>query len=239
MIRRRNVTPDRDPSRRPSAHRSLGAPVAGRRDRARPPRRPRRGVKLRTLAKGGYLCHRGDVLDSWTGVISGLLSLGSTTAGGKSATYAGLSPGMWFGEGTLLKNEPRRYEVIALRESRVAMMNRKTFDWLFENSVGFNHYLLRQFNERLGQFIALVEHDRTLDSTARIARNLAWLLNPALTPSGSAHIEITQEELGLLSGVSRQAANRALKTLEEQRLLKLERNGVTISDRGRLAAYGD
>lgn len=199
----------------------------------------RAGIVEKSYAANEHVFVRGDVFDYWTGIVTGLARMGTVSSGGKATTFAGLTAGAWFGEGSVLKSEPRRYDVVALRDTRLALMDRITFFWLFENSVGFNHYLLRQFNERLGQFIALVEHDRTLDSTARIARNLAWLLNPALTPSGSAHIEITQEELGLLSGVSRQAANRALKTLEEQRLLKLERNGVTISDRGRLAAYGD
>lgn len=201
--------------------------------------RARRGVTLRVIAKGGSLCHRGDVLDCWTGVVSGLLKLGSTLASGKSVTYAGISPGMWFGEGSLLKNEARRYEVTALRDSRVAFMNRRVFDWLCGNSVAFNAFLVRQFNERLGQFIALVEHDRTLDATARTARNIAWLANPALTPLAVAEIEITQEELALLCGVSRAAVNTALKKLESEGLIGLDRSGLTIRDRGRLAAYGD
>jgi hypothetical protein len=38
-------------------------------------------------------------------------------------------------EGTVLKNEARRYDVMALRDTRLAMMDRSTFFWLFENSV--------------------------------------------------------------------------------------------------------
>ncbi len=201
--------------------------------------RARRGVTVRMLGKGASLCHRGDVLDSWAGVLSGLLKLGSTLPSGRSVTYAGLAPGMWFGEGSLIKNEARRYEVTALRETRVALMNRRAFDWLCAHSVAFNGFLVRQFNERLGQFIALVEHDRTLDAVARTARNIAWLANPALTPLSVAEIEITQEELALLCGLSRQTANAALKRLEAEGLLRLSRSGLTIRDRAALAAYGD
>ena len=106
----------------------------------------------------------------------------------------------------MLKNEPRQYDLVALRDTRMALMDRATFLWLFENSVAFNRFLVSQFNERLGQFIALVEYDRMLDAPARVARNIAWLFNPALYRDHERHLEISQEEIGLL--VRRVAADR-------------------------------
>ena len=97
-------------------------------------------------------------------------------------SFAGLTAGAWFGEGTVLKNEPRRYDMVALRDSRLALMDRATFFWLYENSVAFNRFLVAQLNERLGQFIGLVEYGRTLDATARLARSIASLFNPMLYP---------------------------------------------------------
>ena len=60
----------------------------------------------------------------------------------------------------MLKNEPRRYDVVALRDSLVACISRTTFQWLLDNSIPFNRFLLHQLNERLGQFIGRVEMDR-------------------------------------------------------------------------------
>jgi CRP/FNR family cyclic AMP-dependent transcriptional regulator len=142
--------------------------------------------------------------------------MGIVSRGGKAASFAGLTAGAWFGEGTVLKKEPRRYDVVALRDTRLAMMDRSTFFWLFENSVGFNRFLVRQLNERLGQFIGLLEYGRTLDATARLARSIASLFNPILYPDLTLHLEITQEEIGALSGMSRQNANQCLKRLESQ-----------------------
>jgi hypothetical protein len=39
--------------------------------------------------------------------------------------------------------------------------------------------------------------------------------------------------------VSRQVANKCLKILEEKRLLRLERGGITVLDLPRLARYGE
>jgi CRP/FNR family cyclic AMP-dependent transcriptional regulator len=181
---------------------------------------------------------RGDRFEYRTGVVSGLARMGIVSRRGKATSFAGLTAGAWFGEGTVLKNEARRYDVVALRDTRLAMMDRSTFLWLFENSVGFNRFLVGQLNERLGQFIALLEYGRTLDATARVARGIASLFNPILYPDLTRHLEITQEEIGALSGISRQNANQCLKKLEKEGLLRLEYGGVTIVDLERLRHYG-
>jgi CRP/FNR family cyclic AMP-dependent transcriptional regulator len=115
-----------------------------------------------------------------------------------------------FGEGSVLKNEARRHDVVALRDTRLALMDRRTFVWLFENSVSFNRFLVRQLNERLGQVIGQVEYSRSRDMTTRVARSIASLFNPVLYPNLIAHLEIKQAEVGALSGISRQNTNRCL-----------------------------
>ena len=156
---------------------------------------------------------------------------------GKAMTFAGIASGGWFGEGSVLKNEARRYDVQALRDTRAAMMDRSTFMWLFENSTGFNRYLVRHFNERLSQFMAQVEFERTLNVTERLARNIAWLFNPVFYPNVGNHIGITQEEVGLLCGATRQSANSALRLLEEAGLIRLEKGGITVLDLEKLTRF--
>ena len=199
----------------------------------------RAGVVEKTFKANEFICMRGDHFDYWIGVVTGLVRIGSVSRDGKAVSYTGLTAGAWFGEGTVLKNEARRYDVVAVRDTRLAMMDRATFFWLFENSVGFNRFLVRQLNERLGQFIALLEYGRTLDATARLARCMASLFNPILYPDLTHHLEITQEEIGALSGISRQNANQCLKRLEKEGLLRLEYGGVTIVDLERLRSYGE
>ncbi len=199
--------------------------------------RARRGFTERSFSRGSYVCHRGDKLDYWTGVVTGLVKISAISRSGKAMTFAGAGPGGWFGEGSVLKDEPRKYDLVAIRDTRLAMLNKSTFFWLYENSTGFNRFLVRQLNERMGQFIATIEYDRILDPKARVARNLSWLFNPVLYPGTGGHIEITQEELGLLAGVSRQVANRSLQALEEEGLLKVEHERITVLDLDKLSAY--
>ena len=199
----------------------------------------RAGIVEKSFGANEFIFMRGDRFDYWTGVVSGLTRMSIVSRGGKAMTFTGMMAGAWFGEGTILKNEARRYDVVALRETRLALMDRATFIWLFENSVAFNRCLVGQLNERLGQFIGLLEYGRTLDATARLARSIASLFNPILYPDLTRHLEITQEEIGALTGISRQNANQCLKKLEKEGLLRLEYGGLTIVDLDRLRSYGD
>jgi CRP-like cAMP-binding protein len=199
--------------------------------------RARRGMIERSFAKGTYVCHRGDRLDYWNGVGSGLVKISTISQSGKSMTFAGIGAGGWFGEGSIIKDEARKYDLVAIRDTRLVMMPRATFMWLFENSTAFNRFLVRQLNERMGQFIATIEHDRILGPKARVARNLAWLFNPVLYPGTGQSIEISQEELGLLAGLSRPVVNRCLQELESEGLLSVAHNLLTVRDLPGLQTY--
>jgi CRP-like cAMP-binding protein len=184
----------------------------------------------RTVPAGAYVCRKGESVEHWTGVDEGLLKMSSVSPEGKTVTFSGLLAGGWFGEGSLLKTETRKYDVVALRESRVGFMPRATFQWLLDNSISFNHFLLRQLNERLAFFISVVEYDRMLEPDARVACCLAALFNPYLNPASGRELQISQEEIGYLCGTSRQRANQALQLLEKAGLLKLDYGGITILD---------
>ena len=191
------------------------------------------------VAAGAYVCRKGEPVDVWIGVIDGLVKMSSLSPAGKPVTFTGLPTGGWFGEGSLLKHpQTRMYDVVAIRNSRVAYMPRATFMRLLDRSIAFNRFLLGQLNERLGQFIAIVENDRLLEPDARVARALAQLFNPLLYPGTAAQLQLSQEEIGLLSGVSRQRANQALQVLEKAGLLKVEYGGVRVLDVEGLKRFG-
>jgi len=199
-------------------------------------RRACAGVSERHYAKGATIIEEQLPFDAWVGVASGLVKLRSLSVDGKEVTFAGIHAGGWFGEGSVLKGEKRQYEVVALRPTTVALLDRETFMWLFDHSAAFSRFLVRQLNERVGFFIGLVENDRMQDPLSRVAGALASMMNPVLYPDVGQHLKITQEEVGQLAGLSRPVANRSLKQLEERGILRCEYGGVTVSDLEALTA---
>ncbi|WP_418316816.1 Crp/Fnr family transcriptional regulator [Piscinibacter sakaiensis] len=186
---------------------------------------------------GEVLCRVGRPATFWFGVIDGLLKMSNDSLQGIPITFTGIPPGGWFGEGTVLKREPYRYNIEALRRSLVAGLGVDTFHWLVDRSIPFNRFITQQLNERLGQFIAAREIDRMSDPDARVARSLAALFHPVLYPGVGEILRITQLELGYLVGLSRQRVNEALQRMQEAGVIRIEYGGVRVLDLQALRAY--
>ena len=203
--------------------------------------RVRDELRLVQVNAGELVCRVGRPVTYWFGLVDGLLKMSNDSAasdGRRSPiTFTGVSPGGWFGEGTVLKNEVYRYNMQALRQSVVAGITAETFHWLLGRSIGFNRFVMNQLNERLGQFIAAREIDRLTHPDERVARNLAALFHPVLYPGVGEVLRITQQELGYLVGLSRQRVNQALAAMQEARVIRVEYGGVRVLDLERLRGY--
>lgn len=187
---------------------------------------------------GEVVCRAGRPATFWLGLVDGLLKMSDDNLLGLPITFTGIPPGGWFGEGTLLKREPYRYNIQALRRSRVAGLTVDSFEWLLDHSFGFNRFVMQQLNERLGQFIAARAIDRLTEPDQRVARSLAALFHPTLYPGVGRLLRITQQELGYLVGLSRQRVNRSLCTLQQEGVIAVEYGGVRVLDLQRLRHYG-
>ena len=179
-----------------------------------------KALYTREHGQGEFVCQRNEIADSWIGVIEGFLRVQDTSADGKPVMFTGVAAGGWIGEGSLLKVEQRKYEIAATRPTVTLHLPRDTFAWLLDRSVPFNHFMLSHLNERLSQFIATVKFDRLLEPTGRVARGIASLFHPVLYPNTDATLQISQEEIGWMVGVSRQRVNVALHELEAAQLIK-------------------
>ncbi|WP_342131319.1 Crp/Fnr family transcriptional regulator [Hydrogenophaga sp. OTU3427] len=193
-------------------------------------RRAEAEIVVSEAVPGDYICRVGRPVTYWFGLIDGLLKMSNDDSQGPVMTFTGVAPGGWFGEGTALKREKYRYNIQALRKSVVAGLPVESFHWLLDNSIGFNRFVMRQLNERLGQFIAAREIDRISNPDVRVARSLAALFNPELYPGVGHMLRITQQELAYLVGLSRQRVNEALSTLQALNAIRIEYGGVRVLD---------
>ena len=187
-------------------------------------------LKITDAKPGDFVCRTGRPVTYWFGLVDGLLKMSADNIDGQTMTFTGVPPGGWFGEGTALKREVYRYNIQALRKSLVAGLHVDTFHWLLDHSIGFNRFVMRQLNERLGQFIAAREIDRMGNPNTRVARSLAALFNPVLYPGLGAVLHITQQELAYLVGLSRQRVNEALTTLTAAGAIEVEYGGLRVTN---------
>lgn len=127
-----------------------------------------RETQVLSFAAGSVVCQEGVPALHWIGVLDGMVKVETNPSDGRSTSFIGVSSGGWLGEGSLLKREHRPYAVVTLRDSWIALLPLATFEWLFQTSLPFNQFLVRQLNERLGQFVALVETGRIQTTTAQV-----------------------------------------------------------------------
>jgi CRP/FNR family transcriptional regulator, cyclic AMP receptor protein len=194
-------------------------------------------VRERWVPSGAVICHTGSPVLYWKGIIEGLVKMSVASPSGRTSTLTGLAAGAWFGEGPVLRSATWDFDGVAMRDTRMALVPRATFHWLLEVSPGFNRYVIGQINERLAQFLSVIEAERLEVAETRVARCLAWLFNPVLYPGVGLRLELTQQEIGYLSGVSRQRVNRAVQIMAAAGVLEAGYGAVQVLDLAALQRF--
>ena len=87
-------------------------------------------------------------------------------------------------------------------------------------------------NLRLGQAMTMIEAGRTRSAEHRVALQLSRLFWRR-----QRRLNLTQEELGQLAGLSRQTINRVLQALVAEGIVTLDFGRVAILDDAALEAY--
>lgn len=194
-------------------------------------------IRERVVPRGAHVCHVGSPVVYWKGMIDGLVKLSVASPTGRTSTLTGLAAGAWFGEGPVLRSSAWDFDGVAMRETHIALLPRSTFHWLLDVSPAFNRFVIAQLNERLAQYVSVIEAERLEVAETRVARCLAWLFNPVLYPGVGARLALTQQEIGYLAGVSRQRVNRALQILQEAGILEVAYGSVHVLDLAALEQF--
>ncbi len=189
-------------------------------------------VHLVEGSRGDLMLLANEPVQGWYGVVSGLVKLQSLPSPGRQSVFLGIPAGQWFGEGTVIKQERRRYEVLALRDSVLLCLPNAMFQQLYETHIPFNHALLQQMNIRVSQAMAEIEASRSGSTQQRVALHLSRLFW-----HGKNKLDLSQEELGALVGLSRQTVNSALHDLENAGLVSLQKGRISVLSDERLVAF--
>ena len=183
-----------------------------------------------TAQRGAVVLPANERTQGWYGVMRGLVKISGRATTGRRSDFLGVAQGEWFGEGAVLKNELRRYEVVALRDTELLCLPSDVFHHLHASSLAFNQSVVACLNLRLSQAMAMIEAGRTRSPEQRIALSLSRLFW-----SRTRQLDLTQDELASLAGMSRQTANRVLNLLQEQGVIALAMNRIKVLDDTALA----
>lgn len=186
-----------------------------------------------SYARGGVILVKGDPGDSLFIVRKGRVKVVLVADDGREVILGILGAGEYFGELSLLDEQPRSADVIAMDHAVLLVLRRDDFRRRVEANASVAWSLLSELSRRLrradGQIGALV----LLDVPARIAR---LLLDTADAGDGVVIEKLTHQTIARVIGASRETVSRALGEFIDAGWLASEKRRIQIVDREALLA---
>ena len=162
------------------------------------------------------------------------------TSGGREQALAFMQPGEIFGDIAVFIGQNYPATVTALEPVDVWAIPSQTFLDLIQRYPELAMTVIRWLGNRVMYFIGLVEDLSLRSVEARLAHTL---LRHATKQDGQLVVPrrpwTTFDEMSVRLGTVRDVLSRALKTLESEGLLKVEKKSIVLLDAEELAKRGD
>jgi len=192
-----------------------------------------------TAAEVHSIYRAGDPAGGIFGIVSGRLDMHLPLWGSDRALAHVVGPGWWIGDLAAVTGEPRRFDILVQRDTRLLRLSRAEITRLCDKYPEMHQHLLlmAMANMRL-----LIDAAEALGLSQPVSRVSACLLRiDRGGPGWHGRLELTQGELASIAKLSRRRTNAALHELETIAALRLGYGKIEILDRPRLQAlmYGD
>ena len=191
-------------------------------------------MRARRFKRGEVIFHIGDPGDALFVIVSGQVKISLPSDTGEEAILATLGPGDVFGELALLDGAPRSASATAMGPTETVVLPRDRFRELIATEAGVRDALLASIAGELRRLTTHVEELHFLDITGRLAARLVRLANEGGTalPDGGIRLRtnLTQGDLAAMVGCTRQSVNKLLGQFTDDGLLRLEREGIVVTD---------
>lgn len=190
------------------------------------------------LGAGEALHHAGDAEGGIWGIAAGQANGGSGIGGPNTALSIVFLGGEWGGTGPM-SGYPRQLDVLARVPSTVISVPRSAINRLLgERPDWWEHFSMLHF--LMAQKFGLLAADLQLsDSRARVAGILLNATGVRRQGNGPVGFATTQEEVGIMSNLSRFPAARILRASARDGLLMHRYGWITILEPGPLRAIAD
>lgn len=193
-----------------------------------------RGATERQFENDQIIQQRGSAADGFWLIEEGSVMVGQFMPDGEFRAIALLGPGDSYGELAVFSEKPRVVDAVSRGKSRVRFISARKFLDALGNYPASMRALLGALSYQLQDTLALLAGMRRGTNPARMAELLA---NLAGEQSGPSQVDITQQELAELLGVTRVTANAALAQLQQLRLVERGYGSIIVRDRDRLMQF--
>lgn len=174
----------------------------------------------------------GDIFNGIYAVLEGRVRLGYIDIEGNESVAAIVEPIMWFGEISLVDQQPRSHDAIALTKCRILHISNHAVQMILNENPQFWFHIAQLTSQKLRfAFLELISI-QTQHIQQRLAQRLVFILNGYGNhiQIENSTIHLSQEQLALMLKCSRQTVNQELHLLEQQGVLKIAFRKIEIID---------
>lgn len=200
-------------------------------------------AKTRTYGVNEPVFLKGDPARGMMAVTRGRVRISSYSADGREVVLNVINPGEVFGEIALIDGGERTADAVAMEETELKVLERRDFLPFLERNPELCIQLLKVMCNRLRRTSEQLEDFSFLDLRARLAKRLLDLaaVYGEDDAKGGTRIALTlsQRVIGAMMGTSREAVNKQLRAWQDDGLIRLGRNSVTLLDAERLGLIVD
>lgn len=192
----------------------------------------------RRLARETAIYLRGDEAEALYGVVSGKVRFSAASLEGKELVLDYAGPGEWFGEIGLFDGGPRVVDAFTAEETELVVLPRRELYDLCERERSLLVRFLELFSRRIRMAEDIILDAAFLTLPARLAKKLLLLAEDSTRAHAGARgpsIRVSQDELGRLTGVTRESAGKQLKQWEREGLVAVDYGRVELVDAAALA----
>jgi len=186
----------------------------------------------RAYPKNSVILFEDDPGDALYVVATGQVKVVLIGEDGREVILSVMGPGEFFGEMSLLDDEPRSAHVIAMEDSSLVVLRREDFEGILSQTPGIALALLREMSRRLRRADEKVGSLVLLDVQGRVSR----LLLDMASEEGGERItrRLTHHTIAQMIGSSRETVSRTMRDLVDKGLIAVQRRDIVIRDRAAL-----
>ena len=164
-------------------------------------------------------------------VLKGFVKLCATSPAGREIVLEVCGPGSMFGELAVLNDWPRAASAVALCACQVLSIHGEAFRAILVRSPEAMFAMMRVLSQRLREATGHLRDGADLPGPARLAKALAQLAVSHATPIANGlriEVQLSQRELGAMTGLSRETINKQLGAWRDKGWLELVGGQLTL-----------
>ncbi|WP_297376620.1 Crp/Fnr family transcriptional regulator [uncultured Helcococcus sp.] len=188
-------------------------------------------IFIQEYSKGEVIFRTHDPASKMFVVLAGEIKISKIMSDGKEQILYIYEPGNFVGAHNILSGDMYEYTAYALKKTLVLTISSSDVDKVLKHNQQFLLMVAQQSFERIRKAEELIDRLSVISTDVKLAKllkNLMSLYGKENEDGVMIEFNITQEELGSLSGISRETVSRKLNQFEEEGIIKIVSRGKIL-----------